>query len=233
LERVNTQFNVAVSRVRKMLKGSEPSPKRKKTKGVVYAVARGRQKGLFSTWTECTASISGYSGAVYRKFSNTQDALAWLDASEPATPASNALVVYADGACAFNQDRSTACAGVGVWFGDGDQRNVSEPLVGVQTNQRAELTALIRALQAAPQDVPLHVFSDSEYVVLGVNFRLEDWAKNGFPSVKNTDLWQLLHNLLKARSDEGPVSLEHIRGHSGVYGNEMADALAVAGSKKT
>lgn len=53
------------------------------------------------------------------------------------------LVVWTDGACQGN-GRDGAVAGVGVWFGEDDPRNISEKLEGKQTNQRAELMAAIR-----------------------------------------------------------------------------------------
>ncbi len=70
--------------------------------------------------------------------------------------------VYCDGACARN-GKANARAGVGVFFGDGDSRNVSERLHGKQTNQRAELMAAVRALQQDPRN-DLVVRTDSEYV---------------------------------------------------------------------
>ncbi len=53
--------------------------------------------------------------------------------------------VYTDGACS-NNGRPDARAGFGIWFGDNDERNVSESFTGPQTNNRAELLAIIRAL---------------------------------------------------------------------------------------
>lgn len=56
--------------------------------------------------------------------------------------------VYTDGACQGNHLRKGAIGGVGVWFGKNDPRNLSERLAGdVQTNNRAELTALIKAIE--------------------------------------------------------------------------------------
>lgn len=121
-----------------------------------------------------------------------------------------------------------------MWFGCEDPRNVSEPLEGrVQTNNRAELTAAIRAIERAPQDEPLHVWSDSMYVVLGMKGRATMWERNGWrnasgKNVKNVDLWRRL--LCAAAQRNGETIWHYVRGHSGVEGNEYADRLAVRGA---
>ena len=187
----------------------------------VYAVAKGRTTGLFNTWKECEASVSRFSGAVHKSFASVGEANQWLDESLHQVPiTSDMTVVYIDGACKDNQ------AGIGVWFGDNGERNLSESLVGKQTNQRAELTALIRVLEVAPNE-PLHVLSDSEYCVSGVNYRRKEWARNNFANVQNPDLWQRILALLNSR--QHPLALRHVVGHSGNRGNDMAHRLAVAG----
>ncbi|PYH75383.1 RnaseH-domain-containing protein [Aspergillus uvarum CBS 121591] len=75
------------------------------------------------------------------------------------------LRIYTDGSSLKN-GRALASAGVGVYFGPGDSRNVSEPLQGSrQTNQRAELTAILRALEIAPRHRDVTIFTDSQYSI--------------------------------------------------------------------
>ncbi|KAB8240450.1 hypothetical protein BDV35DRAFT_124093 [Aspergillus flavus] len=75
------------------------------------------------------------------------------------------LRIYTDGSSLKN-GRALASAGVGVYFGPGDNRNVSEPLKGSrQTNQRAELTAILRALDIAPRHRDVTIFTDSQYAI--------------------------------------------------------------------
>lgn len=194
-----------------------------------YAVAIGRNRGVFTTWKECHNCIDRYKGAVYKKFPTRAAATEWLEPAKVKRPKTVApTVVYTDGACPNNQDKHKARAGVGVWFNDGDVRNVSEPLPGKATNQRAELMAVIRALEQEPAE-DLHIYSDSEYVVLGVKYRLTGWARDSFRKVDNDDLWRRLHVALQENRN---IELEHVDGHSGNVGNEAADKLAVAGSLK-
>jgi ribonuclease HI len=80
-------------------------------------------------------------------------------------------VVYTDGSCLSNgKGDGVAVAGIGVFFGDGDVRNLAEPLAGArQTNQRAEITAAIRALEllhGTRGDVEIR--TDSHYVIKGI-----------------------------------------------------------------
>ena len=75
--------------------------------------------------------------------------------------------IYTDGSSLGNGQLG-AVGGVGVYFGPGDGRNLSEALTGTrQTNQRAELTALQRALELAPRDRKIVIYSDSNYAKIG------------------------------------------------------------------
>ena len=152
--------------------------------------------------------------------------------------------VYTDGACKGNQFKKGAIAGVGVWFGKNDDRNVSERLAGaIQTNNRAELTALIRAIEIHFQVQneiskrikfsPLVLHTDSQYCKNGIESWIINWKKNGWKTaskkpVKNKDLWMRLDELRNDRD----IRFEWVEGHTGVHGNEEADKLAVAGCSK-
>jgi len=147
------------------------------------------------------------------------------------------IIVYTDGACEHN-GTPRAKAGVGVFFGYGDSRNISEPLPGaVQTNQRAEMLAVVRALEVVnvrKDNTPLVIKSDSNYTVKGHREWLPNWKRNGWKTstksdVKNADLWRRLDSeIIKARTRRN-VTLQWVRGHAGEEGNEAADRLAVAG----
>lgn len=225
VEYVDSEYLLALDRA--LLEANVKSFKR--TGKSVFAVARGRQVGLFNTWDECEKSVKGFQGAVFKKFENTEDASRWLLGMTLPKATEEMVDVYVDGSCLHNQTPGLATAGVGVWFGENDPRNVSERLVGKQTNQRAEIVAVIRALEAAPLE-PLCVYTDSEYCVSGVNFRLQDWAAHNFHGVDNADLWERLHQMLRART--APVFLKHVKGHSGIVGNECANLLAIAGARR-
>jgi ribonuclease HI len=147
----------------------------------------------------------------------------------PVTTPSN-LVVYTDGA------HSGGLAGIGIYFGCGDKRNIGAPLPGnPQTSQRAELYAAVRCLETSPTDTNLTVVTDSQYLVGSMTDWLPGWIRNkwhkadGSP-VLNTDLIKRLLELVALRKNVGKsVTWFKVPAHSGIFGNEEADRLANAG----
>ena len=144
-------------------------------------------------------------------------------------------IVYTDGSCLSNGTRY-AKAGVGVYFGDDDPRNLSEKLPEKykQTNNVAELTAVIRALEILNQDTktPVKICTDSIYVQKGITQWINNWKKNNWKTTKGSDvenkeLWMQL-DLLK--SDFDSIEFVYVTAHKGVKGNEKADELASSGA---
>ena len=142
-------------------------------------------------------------------------------------PKQAGITVHADGSCWPNPGPGGwACLierpGAGVLELRGSER--------VTTNNRMELTAAIRGLEALDGlPGPVTVRSDSEYVVLGIaegraaRSRAAGWMKGRKP-VKNADLWACLLRLTEERG----VRFAHVPGHSGDVWNERCDALAWA-----
>lgn len=115
----------------------------------------------------------------------------------PRTETPSYPIVWTDGSCLGN-GRVGAKAGVGVYFGPADVRNVSEPLEGsLQTNQRAELTAAIRAIQIIERDggTAVEIKTDSKYMCDAMGSWIHNWRKRDFANVKNTDLFRTLDSL--------------------------------------
>ncbi|EEH37565.1 ribonuclease H [Paracoccidioides lutzii Pb01] len=148
------------------------------------------------------------------------------------------LRIYTDGSSLRN-GRMGAKAGVGVYFGPGDKsRNVSEPLKGSrQTNQRAELTAIIRALDIAPRHRDVTIFTDSKYAINCVTVWFVNWQRNKWMTsedkpVENKDLIQSILEKIQERTVLNVKTLfEWVRGHNRDPGNEAADWLAVNGAR--
>jgi ribonuclease HI len=144
-------------------------------------------------------------------------------------------IVYVDG-CALNNGLYEARAGIGVYWGENDPRNISEPVNdGPQTNQRAELLSAIRALETMDNYLnhKIEICTDSKYVVSAMTQWRYRWKKNQWKDVlgkelKNKDLWQKLDTLCDRRLH--PVIWTHVPGHQGIHGNEMADRLARKGA---
>tara|TARA_Y100000748_G_C15495764_1_gene488182 strand:- start:1567 stop:2217 length:651 start_codon:yes stop_codon:yes gene_type:complete len=143
--------------------------------------------------------------------------------------------VYTDGACSHN-GRANARAGLGVYFGEGDARNLSKPVVGKQTNNVAELSAVIEAYYLIQEDLvagkKIGLVTDSEYVLKCVGTYGEKCERVGWKKKKPIPNVELLKKAYLLYKDSG-VEFIHIDAHTGCQdvhslGNEGADRLAVA-----
>lgn len=140
-----------------------------------YAVQCGRRVGVFDTWDKCSEQVIGFSGSVFKSFADRRDAEQFArgtggygksakrstehkhrahpygvrSVSEKEQDPTR-TVVWTDGS-SINNGKSHARAGVGVYFGPDDTRNLSEPLEGPrQTNQRAEITVCLLIVHSLP-----------------------------------------------------------------------------------
>lgn len=136
------------------------------------------------------------------------------------------VVIYTDGACRGNP-------GPGGWGAVLRSNGREKELFGGEpdtTNNRMELTAAIRGLAALKRPCEVDLFTDSEYLRLGITQWMKNWKQRGWKTasrkpVKNQDLWQAL-DAEAARHD---VRWHWVKGHAGDEGNEWADELANRG----
>jgi len=131
--------------------------------------------------------------------------------------------IYTDGACRGNP-------GVGGWAAVLTRGEHEKEIHGAEahtTNNRMELTAVIRALEALRRPAAVRVYTDSQYVRRGVTEWLPGWKARGWRTadkkpVKNQDLWQRLDELIVPHR----IEWHWVPGHAGVAGNERVDRLA-------
>ena len=136
------------------------------------------------------------------------------------------VIAYADGACRGNP--GPGGWGVVVFTDDGQARELAgaEPDT---TNNRMELMGAIQALESLPAGSAVVLYTDSQYVQLGITQWLPQWKRRNWKTadrkpVKNQDLWQRLEAAALAHR----VEWRWVKGHSGDAGNERVDALANA-----
>ncbi|KIV87104.1 hypothetical protein, variant [Exophiala sideris] len=146
------------------------------------------------------------------------------------------LRIYTDGSSLRN-GQAGARAGVGVFFGPQDPKNVSEALKGTkQTNQRAELTAILRALNIAPLHRDVTIYTDSKYSIDCVTNWYKNWQKNNWTNAKgkpveNKDLVVDIREKIEERDQFSKGTFfVWVKGHKDNVGNIAADRLAVEGA---
>ena len=136
------------------------------------------------------------------------------------------IILYTDGACSGNP-------GVGGWGCILEYKNIKKEFSGYEentTNNRMELMAVIKGLQALKEPCNVNVYSDSAYVVnafkekwLG-SWQLNNWKTSSKKPVKNVDLWQELLNLMQVHK----ITWNKVKGHADNEYNNRCDLLATS-----
>jgi ribonuclease HI len=131
--------------------------------------------------------------------------------------------IYTDGACRGNPGPG----GWGALLSSGEHEKELSGAEKLTTNNRMELTAVIRALEALKKPSEVLIYTDSEYVRKGITEWVKNWKARGWKTadrkpVKNQDLWEQLDALAAVHK----IEWRWVKGHSGVPGNERVDQLA-------
>ncbi|MBO9499340.1 MAG: ribonuclease HI [Novosphingobium sp.] len=137
--------------------------------------------------------------------------------------------IFTDGACKGNP-------GPGGWGALLRKGTTEKELSGgdpATTNNRMEMLAVIRALQALTRPCEIELYSDSKYVIDGITKWVFGWQKRGWKNaakqpVANEDLWREMIEAARPHS----ISWNWVKGHAGHAENERADRLACAAAEK-
>ena len=215
-----------------------------------YVVWVGKQTGVFTDWAVVQPLVAGYPGAKHKSYPTIEDAKKALASGAPAarSPSTKSsatqkgrefildkaydIHIFSDGACDPNPGE--AGSGVAVyelgllselWYG------CYEPL---GTNNTAELNALYKALEIAERmggpSRRIQILSDSSYSVnamtkWSIGWEKNGWTRKGNQELANKELIASMYSLYKRLAES--VDLAHVKGHSGVEGNELADRLSL------
>lgn len=224
-----------------------------------YVVLRGRKPGLYSTWSGVNGAesqVKGFNGALFKGFADAAEVTRWLrrlkyprealppevaqllESVEPDHEIerqyrqmlkNNKVVIFTDGACAGNPGPG----GYGAVLLSGNRRKELSGGFRSTTNNRMELTAVIRALKAIKKPAEVVVFSDSRYVVDTMNsgrlrkWLLAGWRRVGNQPVANVDLWKELVELATVHQ----VEFIWVKGHAEYPENAHCDLLAVQAAR--
>ena len=136
------------------------------------------------------------------------------------------LHIYTDGACRGNP-------GPGSWamavYDDFKYQGQKSGYLPSTTNNEAELTALLEALGFAKRmGCIVYIYTDSDYAKQGYKNWVNNWARRGWKTasgtpVKNMEIWKQIYALKAELTTK--ATIYHVKGHSGVEGNEKADAI--------
>jgi len=148
------------------------------------------------------------------------------DISDQISSDKQIVIIYADGACKGNPGPG----GWGAWLAFHGKEKEFFGGELLTTNNRMELTAVIRAIEALKRPCKVKIYTDSVYVQKGITEWVKSWKQRGWLTsdkkpVKNADLWKALDVL----AQQHQIQWLWVKGHAGDVGNERADALANKG----
>lgn len=140
------------------------------------------------------------------------------------------MSIYCDGACSGNPGE--AGSGIAVYYDDKKPVLLYGDYVKNGTNNIAELNALYQALilcEKSNSSNKITIFSDSKYSINCISiwaygWKANSWTKKG-GEIKNLDIVKAAHELFDSIKER--ISIKHVKGHSGIQGNELADRMAV------
>lgn len=138
------------------------------------------------------------------------------------------IEIFTDGACKGNPGPG----GWGVLLRMGQHEKEMSGAEAATTNNRMEMTAVIRALQALNQPCEIVLHTDSKYVIDGITKWVHGWQKRGWVNaakkpVANAELWREMLDAAKPHT----ITWQWVRGHSGHAENERVDQLASDAAK--
>ena len=188
-----------------------------------YAVAKGKVPGVYSTWEECKAMVDGFSGAVYKSFKTKGEAVAFIDGHKGGSSRQSVRTetpyAFVDGS--FNI--ATGVYGFGGFLCAGGERyilqgNGKEPEMASMRNVAGEILGSMAAIEKA-LDLGL-----TEVAIYYDYMGIEMWASGAWKRNKTGTI--AYYDYIQSAKDKISISFIKVKGHSGIEGNEEADALA-------
>lgn len=196
-----------------------------------YCVKAGRKTGIFKTWRECSESVRGFSGAVYKGFVTLKEAEDYLNGNgENDTIADtnniNFPVAYVDGS--YDKSRKIYSYGAVIIKPDGGVLSLSgtgtNPEAAAERNIAGELLGAMTVIKWCYENGFPQVLIKHDYEGIA-RWAKGEWKAQKYCSSKYVDFISKYKNNVK-------ISFEKVPAHSGVHYNEMADKLAKAAIEK-
>ena len=211
-----------------------------------YAVHKGREIGVFTDWESCKKQTEGFKNPVFKKFTKEDDAKEFVEngydsesilqyfTTKDIQEFIPELSVYTDGAC-VNNGKPNAIAGIGVYFGENNSRNVSSKITGKQSNNTAEMKAILKACEILDEEIEakkkIMIYTDSVYSIRCCTTYGDKLAKVGWTKKKTIPNVELVQQAYYFFQNNTNVKLTHVKAHTQEQdihsvGNDNADRLA-------
>lgn len=198
-----------------------------------YGVKVGKNPGVYETWEDCKSEITGFKGAVYKAFKSREEAEEYvfeiaeqfgfkvdsIDKSNDFIMEEDKYYLYTDGS--FNKESPTLCGYGGVIFKGNKMIDCYEGHIEEEDNSwnvTGEVEAVIKGVYKA---IKLGI---KEVVICYDYEGIEYWITGEFKCKK--DLSKTYKEFMLRAMDKIRIKFHHVKGHSGVDGNEIADLLA-------
>jgi len=200
-----------------------------------YAVSVGREPGIYRSWADCQKQTVKFSGAIFKSFTTEKEAKEFLNLNQPSKDLSddNLCVIYTDG----SHQRSKNYLGIGAYCNYKDkeyrmskecdtemlERYGLEEYQNVCSNPTAEFlafTEVLERLKGRELSPKLTIVFKIDYIGIGMWIRKEWQCNEPYIRIIRDRALELMKHI------ECVIRIEHIKGHSGIPGNEEADKCA-------
>ena len=186
-----------------------------------YAVRSGRKTGIFTSWEECKKQVMGYSSAVYKSFTDREEAERFMAAAAPKSAKSDdeRVKIYVDGS--FDVGSGRFSYGMAVLDGDKeitDNKAFDDPELAAMRNVAGEIKGSMAAMQYC-------LDKGIDDVVIYYDYEgIAKWCTGEWKTNKvGTKAYAAFYNSIKDRLN---VEFRHVKGHSGDKYNDLVDHLA-------
>ena len=193
-----------------------------------YAVRKGVNPGVYKTWDECKAQVSGFPGAEYKSFPNEKDARAYLSGEDvkkhkfvmPTIP-TNGCLAFVDGS--YDKNKNIYSYGIALYI-DGEVRTYCKAgnidYVAAMNNVAGELSGAMRACSLAKE------FGKQEIIIVHDYEGIAKWVDETNPWKANLRATQEYKAFIEKMRKHLKITFVWTKGHAGVEGNELVDKLA-------
>ena len=184
-----------------------------------YAVKKGRNPGIYTSWDSCLKEVKGYSGAIYKSFKTKEEAETYMAGEEKQIEVgANSVIAYVDGS--YNQKLKVYGSGV-VYITDDKEFELMksyDDAYHIHRNVAGEVKASELAIEKAIEDKKDQIIIYHDYQGIA------SWANGDWKT--NNDLTKSYKRFIDQARKKIKIDFVKVKGHSNDKNNDKADQLA-------